>query len=102
VASGETRSRLQLLQETDQPAPQPSPAAPNVVNTMALNTLMLALGKLSQRATVAIAQIVNLAFCFSAFMIFWYVLPNPSVLQLTGAGMYSVFVIVLVLFRRSG
>jgi len=65
-----------------------------------IQTLMLGLGALSQRTVVALSRIFVLLATASAFVLWWSVLPNPSILQLTGLGMYGVFVLAASVIAR--
>ena len=62
--------------------------------------LRMGLKALSQRAVIAFAACVPLITVGSAFVLWWSVLPNPSVLQLTGLGMYGVFVLAANIVAR--
>jgi hypothetical protein len=63
--------------------------------------LTLGLSALSQRAVIALSRLFVLLATASAFALWWSVLPNPTVLQLVGLGMYAAFVLAAsVIVRR--
>lgn len=63
--------------------------------------LLLALKALSQRALVAASALVSGAALFSVWLLWYFVLPtSPSINQLIGVGMFSVFVLSLEWIRR--
>lgn len=62
--------------------------------------LLLGLKALSQRALVALSACFTLLTVASAFALWWRVLPEPSVFQLVGLGLYGVFVLAVHLVRR--
>lgn len=61
----------------------------------------LALRALGQRALVAVAAIFSLVLAGSVFWLAMTVAGNPSVKQLVLLGLYSVFVVVLHVVRRT-
>ena len=65
-----------------------------------IRTLMLGLGALSQRTIIALSRLFVLLATASAFVLWWSVLPNPSILQLVGLAMYGVFVLVASVIVR--
>ena len=65
-----------------------------------MQTLMLGLGALSKRAVIALQSMFVLLATGSAFVLWWSVLPSPSVLQLTGLGMYALFVLAASIIVR--
>ncbi len=62
--------------------------------------LLLGLKTLSQRAIVSLSNLFTLLTCVSAFLLWQNVLPNPNGLQLTGLGLYGVFILLLHIVRR--
>ncbi len=57
--------------------------------------LMVALRALSQRALIALAALSSVILAGSVFALYWEVLPNPSINQLVGLGMYACFILAL-------
>ena len=62
--------------------------------------LFMALKALSQRALVALSACFSLITVGSAFALWWRVLPEPSVLQLVGLGLYALFLLSIHILRR--
>jgi len=62
--------------------------------------LQMALRALSQKTIVALASLYSLLLAAAVFWAFLTILPEPTVLQLVGAGMLSIFVLLLHLVRR--
>lgn len=77
--------------ETENP-PQDSAAA--------IKMLQIALAALGQKSVIALANLFTAAGLFSAWWLWQSVLPNPSVLQLVGVGMYATFLLILEFVRR--
>lgn len=71
-----------------------------VLETAGMQALMLGLGALSKRAIIALQSMFVLLATGSAFILWWSVLPSPSVLQLTGLGMYGLFVLAASVIVR--
>lgn len=67
----------------------------------AADILMMALGALSQKTVVALASLFTLLTVASAFALWWVILPNPSIFQLIGVGMYAGFILATNLIVRS-
>jgi len=65
-----------------------------------MQALMLGLGALSKRAIIALQSAFVLLATASAFVLWWSVLPSPSVLQLTCLGMYAMFVLAASVIVR--
>ena len=65
-----------------------------------MQALMLGLGALSKRTVIALQSAFVLLATASAFMLWWSVLPSPTVLQLTGLGMYALFVLAASVIVR--
>jgi hypothetical protein len=61
----------------------------------AAQAIMLALSALSQRTLQAFASLFTLLTMVSAFALFWIVLPNPTILQLVGLGIYGGLVLAI-------
>jgi hypothetical protein len=70
------------------------------LESVGMQTLLLGLGALSKRAIVALQSLFVLLATASAFTLWWSVLPSPSVLQLTGLGMYAMFVLAASVIVR--
>ena len=69
-------------------------------HSAATGAMLLALKALSQRALIAIADLFTLLTVFSAFWL-WHSIPEPTVFQLIGLGMYALFVLAAnVIVRR--
>lgn len=85
------------------PRPLP-PAEPSRVTSImqdaAARSLLLGIAQLNKRAVVAASHLFTLLLCGSAFVLWWEVLPNPSAPQLTGLGLYGVFVLLTEIVRR--
>jgi hypothetical protein len=65
-----------------------------------MQALMLGLGALSKRAIVALQSLFVLLATASAFILWWSVLPSPSVLQLVGLAGYALFVLAASVIVR--
>ena len=64
------------------------------------NLLAMSLKALSQRALIALAALVDLALIASAFVLWLYVIREPSILQLVGVGMYAAFILLAIWARH--
>jgi hypothetical protein len=62
--------------------------------------ILVALGRLSERAVAGWSALFSLFGVASVGMLYYYVLENPSILQLVGIGMYSAFLLILEFLRR--
>lgn len=65
--------------------------------------IAVALKALSQKALIALASLFTLLTCGSAFWL-WMSIPEPTVTQLVGMGMYAVFILLtnlLVVWRKA-
>jgi hypothetical protein len=80
------------LESVEEPESDRSEAATKI--------LVVALKALSQRALVALSACFTLLTVASAFALWWRVLPEPSILQLIGLGIYAIFVLSVHLVRR--
>lgn len=98
-------STLRLLSENDDDLDQqekaPQRQEENKANALALGLLLTALKALGQRTIVALAALQVAAAIGSALFI-WYsvLLPAPSWTQITGATLYSAFVLMALWLRR--
>ena len=61
--------------------------------------LTIALGALSQRALIALASMFSIVLAGTVFALFYITLPNPSIYQLIGLGMYALFILALHVIR---
>jgi hypothetical protein len=95
-------SRLRQVGE-DREVPDPQPAsAPSQAGAHALSLILLAVQALSNRALVAIGNLVSAAILLSVWWLFDAAIPvNPSVNQLVGLGLYGVFALAVVWMRRA-
>ena len=66
----------------------------------AVEFLSLLLSVLSQRTVLAISHILPIIALASGFALWWRVLPDPTVFQLTGLGLYAVFMLSILIVRR--
>ena len=82
-------------EEIEAPAPASSSA-----ESAGMHMLYLGLKALSQRALVALSALFTLLTVASAFALWWRVLPDPSVFQLIGLGLYAIFILAVHLVRR--
>ena len=85
------------------PAPQAVEPGPDKVvphhapdSAFATTILLTSLKALSQRALVALGQLFVLAAAASAFWLWYTVLPQPSVYQLIGLGLYGLLMLAMV------
>lgn len=78
------------------------PPAPRVDNDVAARMLTLALAALSQRALIALSSLFSITLAGSCFILFYITLPNPTVFQLVGLGMYALFILALHVIRYRG
>lgn len=69
--------------------------APAQESSLHINALMLALSALSQRALVAVSKLFTLLTVASAFVLWWSVLPSPSIYQIVGLTIYAVFLLIV-------
>lgn len=84
------RSRLQIVEEIPDQQPQAVPADPLV--SVGATALMLGIKALSQRTLVALDGLSTLITVGLVFWL-WLSIPNPSVNQLVGMGMFAIFVL---------
>jgi hypothetical protein len=92
------QTRLQTIEVSE----VESPVQPTVSReTSALGSLLaMSLKALSQRALVALASLVDLALIASAFVLWFNVMGEPSVLQLFGLGGYAAFILTALYTRH--
>lgn len=89
-----------ITDEELQKPPTSPPADP--LHQIGIQTLMLGLSALSKRALDALSRLFTLLTVACAFILWWAVMPNPTVLQLIGLGMFGVFVLAVnVIVRRA-
>lgn len=86
-------------EETEQPA---QPAKPDPALALSTQMLTIALSALSQKALIALASLFSITLAGTAFFLWWMILPNPSINQLVGLGMYAVFILALHYIRYRG
>lgn len=96
---------FEAIAEQDIPTIPPKPADKPQSNVaqdahIATQMLLLALKALSERAIVALSALFTAGGLASAWWLWSTILPNPSVLQLVGIGMYAVFLLALEFVRR--
>jgi hypothetical protein len=98
-------NRLRPIPEAELPefAVDPAPqhvtqAAPpeSALQAAATSILFTSLKALSQRTIVALSNLFVLAAAASAFWLWYVTLPNPSVPQLVGLGLYGLLMLALV------
>lgn len=82
--------------------PPPSHVEPRsrAVEQAAMAMLFTAVKALSQRAVIALGNLYALLLAASAFVLWWRVLPAPTVKQLVGLALYGCFVLAVMLARR--
>jgi len=79
-----------------------TPAPRTDAEAAARNTqlLLLSLRVVSQRAVTAISHLFTAGMVGSALLLWWTVLPAPTVLQLVGLGMWGCFVLAIEWIRK--
>lgn len=97
------RSRLQIVEEIEEPdAPAPQKADPMV--NLGAQALMVGLGALSKRFVVALASLwlgfFTISTVFSAWVLWYNLLGEPTILQLVALATYAVFVLAANLIVR--
>jgi hypothetical protein len=97
-----TADESSLLGEEAPAQPQPTiHAAPAPKRApFDASLLIAALTALSKRTVVALAEIADLALIASAFALWLMIIANPTPLQLVGAGLYALLVLVAIWMRR--
>jgi hypothetical protein len=97
VGEDEPVPDLNLIQPPQsRPVPQPEPQIVHAYTRM----LLMALTAMAQRFVLALASLVDLALAGSVFALWVMVIAQPTTLQLTGLGMYGVFVLICLWLRR--
>lgn len=84
----------------DRPVESNKPKSMPLIDEAATTMLLLGLKTLSQRMIVALSSLFTLLTSVSAFVLWQDVLPNPNSYQLTGLGLYGVFILLLHLVRK--
>jgi hypothetical protein len=82
--------------EDERPAPKTDTEAAQR-NTQ---LLLLSLRAVSQRAVTAVSHLFTLLVVAGTGALWWHVLPEPTVLQLVGLGMWALFVLAVEWIRR--
>ena len=77
------------------PVPPPRPSPTVAEQQAATGILMLALRALSQRAVVAVGHLFVLFTAASAWWLWMTTLPQPTVQQLVGLGLYGLLILAL-------
>lgn len=81
-----------------QPTPTPAESKPDEgtrKRDIAADALLLALTALSKRFVDALSRLFSLLTIASAFVLWYSVLPNPSIPQLVGLGLYAGFIFAM-------
>ena len=87
------------FQIVDEPETPTQPQAPS--QGAAVRMLTIALGALTKRTVIALADLFTLATVASAWWLWWSVLPEPTDKQIVSLAIYAVFVLVAnVIVRR--
>lgn len=73
--------------ETETP-PRSDPAT-----SLGIEALCIGLGALTQRTIIALSRLFTLLTVGSAFVLWWSVMPSPTIFQLVGLTIYAVFVL---------
>ena len=69
-------------------------------NKIAQQMLMLALKTFSQRAVIGASNLFTLGLMAASWVLWSRILPEPSPMQLVGAGMWAVFILAIEFVRR--
>lgn len=93
---------FQIVGEAEAAVPPPAPGTPQQAadSERALKILMLSLRVVGQRFVTGIAHLFTAAALCSAWLLWARVLPNPTVNQLIGATLYSVFILAVEWVRK--
>ena len=91
-------AELDPVDAGDSPTPRVVPASGG--ESRLLSLLAISLRQWSARAVIAFASLVHLLMLSSAFVVYLQVIGQPTVLQLIGTGMYSVFILAAVFIMR--
>lgn len=97
---GEDEPVPDLIQAVPHSRPVQQQQVPSANLQAITSMLMLALKALSQRTIVALSSLVDLILASSVFVLWFWVISQPSTLQLIGLGMYGVFVLICLFIRR--
>lgn len=93
------QTRLQAVREEEGDEANVQPPPGNW--SPALTALLLTgLRTLTQRTVVALASLVDGAMIASVFVLWLMIIQNPTPLQLIASGMYAVFILLCVIYRR--
>lgn len=101
--AGRAGSRLiQLAEETEHDAPAPKAASPtSEQRSAALSIALLVLQVFSQRVALWLgSHTLPLTITGIGAALWWRVLPQPSLEQLAGLGLYGAFGLLLLLIKR--
>lgn len=86
--------------EMQQPQ-QARQAEPDAATRAAMRFWLLSMQTISNRAITGLSHLFTAALVASAWTLFMWTLPTPSVLQLVGLGLYAVFLLLIEWVRRS-
>lgn len=75
-------------------------ATPSAQVAQATNILLLSLAVVSKRFVTALSHLFTAAALLSAWFLWSRILPNPSINQIAGASLYSIFVLAVDYVRR--
>ena len=90
---------FRIISDEDDPKRPPS-KTDQALEAAGMQALMLGLGALSKRAVIALQSLFVLLATASAFILWWAVMPNPTVLQLVGLSIYALFVLAASVIVR--
>lgn len=96
-------SRLQAMRSVEvdeQEIRKADTAAPSQAQKVATDMLMLALSALSQRFTVALANLFTLVTVASAFYLWVLALDNITTTQIVGLTIYSLFILAVNIYAK--
>lgn len=80
---------------------QPQQAEPDAATRAAMRFWLLSMQTISNRAITGLSHLFTAALVASAWTLFMWTLPTPTVLQLVGLGLYAVFLLLIEWVRRS-
>lgn len=106
ISEGQLPEFFVGLEQQQQPppgSPQPPQPQPRRVEAAATAMLLTGLRTLSQRSLIALGSLFTLMTVASAWWLWLETLPQPSVYQLIGLGLYGALIVLLnwlVLRRR--
>lgn len=85
--------RFEIVEPEDDSPPSPA-------HNVAVNTILLALKALSQRALIALDNLFCLLTVFSVFWL-WLLTPDPNAYQIASLTLYALFVLAAnIIVRR--